>query len=241
MNSIRKALWLLRKGHFRPLLRRFRRSLWYDGVAFGLAYDPRVAVTARIPRIPVEVRPIRSDEVEVFTALRPDDTERIEALTRASARHLLESGLRTCYVGVTEQGPVYMQFLVTADQNERLAEVYGGLFPPLADDEGLLEFAFTLQQHRARPVMPTVLLRLFEIAREQGLRRVVMYVHANSPTLIRFYLRVGFVPYAVRVERWRLLRRRLDFRPLTPAALGGLAERGDIEALTESLLRFAGL
>jgi GNAT superfamily N-acetyltransferase len=239
MRNIRKALWLLRKGHFRPLLRRLRRWLWYDGVAFGLAYDLREPVTARIPRTPVEVRPIRPDEEAVFTALPPSGTPRVEAMTRANARHLLESGLTTCYVGVTEEGAVYMQFLVTADQNERLAEVYGGLFPPLADDEGLLEFAFTLQQHRARPVMPTVLLRLIEIAREQGLRRVVMYVHADSPSLIRFYLRVGFVPFAVRVERSRLFRRRIEFRPLEPDAIGGLAEPGDIDALTESLSRFA--
>jgi RimJ/RimL family protein N-acetyltransferase len=83
-----------------------------------------------------------------------------------------------------------------------------------------------------------VLLRLIEIAREQGLRRVVMYVHANSPSLIRFYLRVGFVPFAVRVERGRFFRRRLEFRPLTLGALGGLAEPGDIDALAEALLRF---
>jgi GNAT superfamily N-acetyltransferase len=238
MRNIRRALWLLRKGYLRPLLRRLRRWLWYDGVAFGLAYDPRVAVTARIPRTPVEVRPIRSGEAAVFTALPPGGT-RVEALTRASAYHLLESGLTTCYIGLTEEGPVYMQFLVTADQNKRLAEVYGGLFPPLADDEGLLEFAFTLQQHRTRPVMPTVLLRLIEIAREQGLRRVVMYVHADSPTLIRFYLRVGFVPFAVRVQRSRLFRRRLEFRPLASDAIGGLAEPGGIDAFVESLSRFA--
>jgi RimJ/RimL family protein N-acetyltransferase len=116
--------------------------------------------------------------------------------------------------------------------------VYGGLFPPLADDEGLLEFAFTPQQHRARPVMPTVLLRLIEIAREQGLRRLVMYVHADSPSLIRFYLRVGFVPFAVRLERSRFFRRRIEFRPLAPDAIGGLAEPGDSDALA-ALLRFA--
>jgi ribosomal protein S18 acetylase RimI-like enzyme len=175
----------------------------------------------------------------VFTALPPGSTTRADPLTRAGARHLLESGLTTCYVGVTEEGPVYMQFLITADQNKRLAEVYGGLFQPLADDEGLLEFAFTLQQHRTRPVMPTVLLRLIEIAREQGLRRVVMYVHADNPSLIRFYLRVGFVPFAVRLERSRLVRRRVEFRPLAPDAIGGLAEPGDIDALVESLSHFA--
>lgn len=155
----------------------------------------------------------------MFTELPPSSTPRVEALTRASARNLLEGGLTTCYVGVTDDGPVYMQFLVTADQNEVLAKVYGGLFPPVADDEGLLEFAFSLPRVRARPVMPSALIRLIEIARERGLRRVVMFVHANSPSLLRFYLRFGFVPYAMRVERWRFLRRRLEFRPVGPDAL----------------------
>jgi len=238
MRNVRKALWLLRKGNVRPLLRRLRRSLWYEEVAFGLAYDLRVPVTARIPRTPVEVRPMRSDEEEVFTALPSSGPKRVDPVVRASARNLLESGLRTPYVGVTEEGPVYMQFFVTADQNELLAKVYGGLFPPLAEDEGLLEFAFTLREHRARPVMPTVLLRLTEIAREQNLQRVVMYVQANRSRLIRFYLHVGFVPFAVRVEKWRLLRRRLEFHPLSPDTVAGLAAPGDIHALAAALSRF---
>jgi hypothetical protein len=181
---------------------------------------------------------MRKDEEQVFTALPPSGTGRVDPGVRVSARNLLESGLKTPYVGVTEDGPVYMQFLVTADQNELLTKVYGGLFPPLADDEGLLEFAFTLREHRARPVMPTVLLRLTEIAREQNLQRVVMYVQANRSRLIRFYLRVGFVPYAVRVQKWRLFRRRLEFRPLSPDTVEGLAAPGDVSALAESLSRF---
>jgi hypothetical protein len=77
---------------------------------------------------------------------------------------------------------------------DRLLTLFGGLFPPLAEDEGLLEFTFTLQHHRTRPLMPAVLLRLIEIAGEQGLRRVVTYVRVDRPSLIRFVLRVGFAP-----------------------------------------------
>jgi hypothetical protein len=216
-----------------------RRWLWHDGVAYGLAFDPRAPVTTRVPRTPIEVRPIQGDETAVFTTLPPGGGERVEALTRINARLLLESGLKTCYVGVTEEGPVYMQFLITADQNERLKELYGTLFAPLEDDEGLLEFAFTLQQHRARPVMPSVLLRLLEIGREQGLRRIVTYVHVGNPGFIRFLLRIGFVPFTLRLEKSRLLRRRTEFRPLTPDTVDGFEAPEDIDALTESLLRLA--
>lgn len=231
MRSLRKAVWLLRKGHLRPLLRKIRRFAWHDGSALGLAYDPRVPITTRVPRVEIEVRPIEEPDVPIFASLPPASQPRVEALTRASARNLIRSGLKTCYVGVTADGPVYMQFLVTADQNELLLGLFGGLFPALAEDEGLLEFAFTLREHRARPVMPAVLLRLVEIARERDLRRVVTYVHVDNPSFIRFFMRLGFVPFVVRHERWRLFRRRVEFCDIEPHVAERLLDGGDFTSL----------
>jgi ribosomal protein S18 acetylase RimI-like enzyme len=231
MRSLRRALWLLRKGHLRALLRRTRRLVWDNAVALGLAYDLGAPVTARVPRVEVEVRPIEDADVPIFTTLPPAGSPRVEALTRTSARHLIESGLQTCYVGVTAAGPVYMQFLVTADQNRLLQAVFAGLFPPLAEDEALLEFAYTLQEHRALPVMPAVMLRLIEIAAERDLRRVVTYVHVNNPSFMRFFMRLGFVPFVVRFERWRLFRRSVEFEEVEQRVAERLAEGQDLKTL----------
>jgi len=213
VSSLRRGLWLLRKGHYRPLLRRLRLRAWSDTVSIGLDYDPRVQPTLRVPRIPVDVRPIRPQEIPAFIELPDAGASRALALTRANARYLLESGLQTCYVGLIDDEPAYMQFLITADQNERLSKLFDGGFPPLADGEALLEFAFTRPEHRARPVMPTVFLRLIELAAEQGVRRVVAYSQVENPKLIRFFLRLGFAPFCVRTDKWRLLVRRVEFRP----------------------------
>jgi GNAT superfamily N-acetyltransferase len=221
----------LRKGHLGALLRRTRRLAWHDGTALGLAYDPRAPIAARVPRVEVEVRPIEEPDIPIFTSLPTAASPRVEALTRTSARNLIESGLQTCYVGVTDAGPVYMQFLVTADQNERLEAVFAGLFPPLAEDEALLEFAFTLQEHRAVPVMPAVMLRLIEIAAERGLRRVVTYVHVDNPSFMRFFMRLGFVPFVVRVERWRLFRRSVQFQEVEARVAEQLVHAQDVKAL----------
>jgi RimJ/RimL family protein N-acetyltransferase len=231
VRKLRKALWLLRKGHLVALLRRTRRLAWHDGTALGLAYDPRAPVAARVPRVELEVRPIEEPDIPIFTSLPTAGSPRVEALTRTNARDLIKSGLKTCYVGVTEDGPAYMQFLITADQNERLRAVFGGLFPPLAADEALLEFAFTLQEHRARPVMPTVMLRLIEIAGELGLRRVVTYVHVDNPSFMRFFMRLGFVPFVVRVERWRLFRRSVRFQEVEAGVAEQLVDAQDLKAL----------
>lgn len=213
MNSLRKALQLLRRGHYRPLLGRLRLRAWSDTVSVGLDYDPRVPPALRLPQVPVVVRPIRPREIPAFIELPPAGAPRAEALTRTNARHWLESGLQTCYVGLIDDQPVYMQFLITADQNECLSKLFDGFFPPLSDDEALLEFAFTLKEHRVRPVMPTVLLRLIDLAAEQGVRRVIAYVQDGNANLMRFFLRLGFAPFCVRTDKWRLFQRRIEFRP----------------------------
>lgn len=221
VSILRRGVWLLRRGHYRPLLRRLRLRAWSDTISIGLEYDPRVQSALRIPRIPVEVRPIRPREIPAFTELPGAGGSRTESLTRANARYLLESGLQTCYVGLIDDEPAYMQFLITADQNERLSKLFDGRFPPLAEGEALLEFAFTLPAHRARPVMPTVLLRMIELAAEQGAWRVIAYAQVENAKLIRFFLRLGFAPFCVRKDKWRLLVRRVEFQP----ADSDLAER----------------
>jgi hypothetical protein len=42
VSNLRKAVWLPREGYHSPVLRRIFRLTWDDGLAFGLAYDPRV-------------------------------------------------------------------------------------------------------------------------------------------------------------------------------------------------------
>jgi hypothetical protein len=229
-------VWLAREGHYRAVLRRIRNWLWRDYLAFGLTYDPREPVRGRIPRLQIEVRPIEPHDIPVFVAPPRVENARAHAVTRANARHLLQSGLQTCYVGVTDEGPVYMQFLVTADQNDRLVAVFDGLFPPLSEDEGLLEFAFTLKEQRTRPVMPSVLVRLLEIAAEQGLTRVVTYVPARHVNFVRFFLRLGFVPFAARIEKYRLFRRKVEFRPLDRNLAEPLSAPTGIEAVIAAML-----
>jgi hypothetical protein len=232
VNSLQKALRLLRNGHYRPLLGRLRLRAWSDTASIGLAYDPKVPPTLRLPRIAVDVRPIRPREISAFIELPRVGDQPIEALTRTNAKLLLESGLQTCYVGLIDDEPVYMQFLIRADQNERLTKAFDGLFPPLADDEVLLEFAFTLPGHRSGLVMPTVLLRLIDLAAEQGARRVVAYVQIENAKLLRFFLRLGFAPFSVRTDKWRLFLRRIEFQRVDYDFIERVARYDELGAVT---------
>lgn len=214
MANLRKLAWLLRTRSFRVLARLLERWLWSDVTAYGLQRQLDEPIPARRPRIPVTIRPLRPGEEGEFTRIpgaTPDDT-----LVRVNARHLLESGLETCYVGVTAEGePCYMQYLVLPEANDRLEAAFGGLIPPLGDGDALLEFAFTVERYRAAGIMPLAVRELGLRAGRDGARRLVTYIPEWNPHVLRFFRRIGFEPFVIRRERYRLLRRRIWFEELS--------------------------
>ncbi|MDQ3874457.1 MAG: GNAT family N-acetyltransferase [Actinomycetota bacterium] len=202
-------------GQFGAVRRVLQRWLYSDRVAVCLRRDLSTPVRTRSPSVRLTVRPLRPEDVPALVELPKGDGRTADALVRINARHLLDSGLATCYVTETDDGEVcYMQYLVLPDQNEKLQSVFGGLMPPLAADEALLEFAFTLEPYRARGVMPYAMAQLADEARRQGARWLLTYVDKHEKLLLRFYERMGFSPYRLRRESYRFLRRRVAVTPV---------------------------
>jgi GNAT superfamily N-acetyltransferase len=216
MTNLKKLGWLLRARSFRVLARLVERWSWSEVTALGLERRLDDPIQARQPRIPITVRPIEAGEEVAFTRVpgaTPEDT-----LVRVNARHLLESGLETCYVAVAADGePCYMQYLVLPEANNRLEDVFGGLIPPLDGEDALMEFAFTVERYRSAGIMPFVVRELGLQASRAGAKRLVTYIPEWNPHVLRFFRRIGFEPFVVRRERYRLLRRRISFEDLPEA------------------------
>jgi GNAT superfamily N-acetyltransferase len=211
VTNLKKLVRLLLARDFRVVGRLARRWFWSDDSGVGLRRELVEPIRARKPRVPLRVRPLQPGEEAAFVETHGARGE--DVLDRVNAAHLLDSGLRTCYVAVDEQErPVYMQYLVFPDENERLDEVFGGLIPPLEQEEALLEFAYTLEEHRGLGVMPYAVAELAAEARRRGADRLVTFVPARNPTVLRFFQRIGFEPFSRRSERYRLFRRRVDHR-----------------------------
>ena len=227
--NAQKAYRLLRRD-YRELLRALRRWWHDDRIAIGFAIDPCRAARLRLPAMNMTLRRMEPSDIPLFTDTSIEGLSGDDLLVRVNARHLIESGIETCYVGVTADGPVFMEYLITPDENERLGPVFDGLFPPLQPGEALLEFAFTLEAHRGLLVMPTAYRRLLEVARERGVRSVISFVPVERTSFIGFYLLMGFAPYAIRDERRRFFRRQITFEPLPERelrlALDGLSKGG---------------
>jgi ribosomal protein S18 acetylase RimI-like enzyme len=187
------------------------RWLWSTSEAIAIVRPVEPPLPVPRAMIPISVRPLEPQDHAAFTDLAGAGPNDDDVLVRINAAHLLESGLRTCYVAVTESGePCYMQYVVDASQNPLLEEVFGGLVPPIGEGEAVLEFAFTLEPYRARGIMPAVMGELAARARAAGVERLILYVPADNAVMRRFYERLGFEEFGVRRERIRLLRRRVE-------------------------------
>jgi hypothetical protein len=104
MNNLRALLYLVLSGDYRTLVETIR--LWWrsEALGVGLAYDLVVPVAARLPRAKLSMRPLRQTDVPTFTETAADDVAGDDVLVRVNARHLIESGIETCYVAVTDDG-----------------------------------------------------------------------------------------------------------------------------------------
>ena len=159
------------------------------------------------------MRPMRPDDEHWFTD-HVGHTE-AQAINRLDARRILDSGISTFYVAVTEDDePVFMQLLAFPSENDHRMSAWGGMVPPLEPDDAIIDFAFTLEKYRAVGAMPWALARLAEIAHEGGARRLVAWLPENNIAMNRFFRRVGFARVRTRHERYRLGRRRISFEPL---------------------------
>lgn len=188
-----------------------------DERAYGLKRDLEVPHTAPEALVPIDVRPIRDEDVphilESGASLTPE--ERFERTHRSS---LLRSGAGTCFVAVTsEDVPCYIQWLFSSRDNDFLQRHFHGSFPVLDADTALLEGAYTPTASRGQRIMSAAMSRIAEQAGSVGACYVVTFVGVDNEPSLKGCQRAGFERYVERVVRWRLLRSSVTFRALVPS------------------------
>ena len=208
MSTLRKVFLYLRAGQLRLVGRALLRRFYSDDLSLGLRRDATLPFSLPKPGMSLEIRPIEASDASLLSTASLQTHE-----VGIQATFLLESGIRTCYAAVTRDGQVcYLQFLVDSSQNARLEALFGGIVPPLAPDEALLEAAFSPPRYRGRGIMLYVLPELARKAQDLGARWLVLY--ASDPPMLKACKLCGFQPSVLRRTSYRLFRRRLSFTPL---------------------------
>lgn len=208
-------LFYLRHGKFRLIWGNFRTRLYSEGYSYGLKRDLDVPFLSPALPEPLSLHPITPADIRAIFGKRapgmtPDDD-------REYSRRLLHihADIPTCYIGATGDGtPVYMQWMMGAEQNEKIKEFFSGAFPPLAPDEALLENVMIVVGHRGRGIMAAATARVAEMGRNIGARHIITFVHQDGVLSMKGLKKAGFAPYMVRHERWRFFRRTITFTPL---------------------------
>lgn len=219
LRRLRGVLRLVMGGELGAARHRIRAALWSDSVSVRLERDLEVPFVAPESTILIRLRPIEEADLSTLLDFRADDVSSAERVDRERRARLVDARLPTAYVAVTEENaPCYVQWLVGAEQNDRIQQVWNGEFPPLAADEALLEGAFTPEAFRGRRIMPAAMARIAEAATELGARRVITFVTEDNIPSLKGCARAGFAPASARLIRRRFFRSLVEPVPV-PAAV----------------------
>jgi RimJ/RimL family protein N-acetyltransferase len=128
--------------------------------------------------------------------------------------------VRRLYVATdADASPVYAQWLIGPHEQARppAARHLGGT-RRLADDERILEGAYTFPGMRGRGLMRGCMAQLIDRAFDEGAARVWTYVETDNVASLRGCAAVGFSPTSLRRQVHRLGRRRMVELPLDDGA-----------------------
>jgi GNAT superfamily N-acetyltransferase len=215
VNILSIVIALCRLRRFDVLVHELRRRIRFDLAYIGGALDlTDFEGLAKVGR-DLSLRPIEAADNHYFTDFTNPELDVIGVLSRINAARRLGSGMSRCYVVVRGDGrPCHMEYLVRAPDFHRLDELFPGRMPPLAEDDALLEYPYTLEECRGRGIALFAMAALADTARAEGIRRLIMFAPADNPEMLKLCEWAGFVPFVERTESYRLFRSRMTFKRL---------------------------
>ena len=202
-------LLMLRRGEQAEILTELANRLYSDDASLILRRDLTWPLVPRpAAKISIRIRPIESIDLAEIIAERP---RRLPAL---------RANIPTCYVAITEEGSIcYMQWLIQADQQDRLRPFFKGELASYESETAILEFAYTFERFRGQGIMGAAMAEIAEQALLRGARWAITYVKHDNVASLKGCANAGFHPYMIRTESWRGFRLRQSFRVLAKGTL----------------------
>jgi hypothetical protein len=193
LRKVHYAILLLKLAGPRVFARELRHQVCSRTTFIGLEKDLDAEGVPVQSRIEYTLRPASEEDMkEVLQRAKSEDKE--------SARELLlrkwfyDAGFHNCYIARTADANelCYMQWLVSPDDNNKVSRQFSSRFPRLKEHEIRLENAFTLDKYRGNRVMSSVMVKLSELARSRGFKRLVTFVGQNNIASLKGCGRAGF-------------------------------------------------
>ncbi|MDM7932738.1 GNAT family N-acetyltransferase [Tabrizicola sp.] len=185
-----RIAWRLRKGPYSYSWR------------FGLRRTLSEPVEPPKAKIPLHVRPFAPGDEAALFGHRLTGTDPADAIEVRYRMEHLEADIPTPYVAIDETNgtPCYMQWLMGADQNDKIqAKPWG--FPVLARNEAILENAYTPPAYRGQRIMAEAMFLIAEQARNINCDYAMTFVAGDNMASLKGCKRAGFDIYMVHERR----------------------------------------
>jgi RimJ/RimL family protein N-acetyltransferase len=191
------SLGLAGSGRLYQMVRRQLHQTW---ISYGLRRDLEEPHPSPEAQIPFSVREFTDSDIPQLLPTDQRAYNRKERLEIANRLQHVAEHIPRCFVAVDERRgvPCFMQWLMDADQNERIRHFFRGRFPLLQKNEALLENAYTPPQYRGLGLMSAAMSRIAESAREFGCRYVITFVLKDNTASLKGCAKAGFYPYLIR-------------------------------------------
>lgn len=218
--AVKKGVLLLRiaapqKAAFlTALFREGIRRIFSNEMHCGFCFDLTGRFEIPILKIPVRLRRVREGDLPLLFLGSEEGYEGCEIRKRVERVLFAYSGIGTGYVGVSEDDvPCVACWLISASDNRNTQRYFRNGIPKLRSDEVMLEQVYTHRSCRGKNLMAWITLNLFQEAARNGAKSAIAFVHRENDVSLAASLRIGWKPYVVKDVSWRLLRRKITFRP----------------------------
>lgn len=196
------------------IARRLQMGVHTQSSRLGLRRDLDQPLEMPKAKIPMSVRALRAEDLPtVLPESGVDDAEKSEISDRYA---LLAKAGMCAFVAVDERTdtPCYIQWLLGPSSNDVIRKLE--CFPVLAQDEALLEGAYTPPRHRGLGVMSVAMAMIAERAADFDARYVLTFVAEDNIASLKGCQRAGFQPHLLHeYEQWGFgVRRRNTFTTL---------------------------
>jgi hypothetical protein len=218
---------LIFNGYFGLIFRELRRRIYSDRYFLISAREVAVPLEIPEPKIKLSLRPLKPEDIPQLLNIDRKGMKDDEVLERIRLLRLLSAGLEECYVVETEEGiPCHISWWITASQNPVLKKLFQGRILPLADDEVLVEGAFTLEAYQRLGILTWRRFQFLQKSLAVNTSRHISYIrHDNLPSLY-FNKKEGFKLFLIRKDTWRFFRQRFFFKALPEDTPYPLTEKG---------------
>lgn len=184
------------------MARRLRKGTYHYFWRFGLRRTLAQAIDPPRAKIPLSIRPYRPGDEKALFGHRDPKADPGDAVEIGYRLDHLEADIPTPYVAIDETTgtPCYLQWLMGADQNDKIqAKLWG--FPRLAADEALLENAYIPPAYRGQRIMPEAMYLIAEQARSLHANYALTFVTGDNMPSLKGCKRAGFDIYMLHERR----------------------------------------